>query len=370
MAVIRCAACGTTVNAAAVACPNCGGDPRSGEPGRFGPPPSGPTGGGGAAGGAPASHDLLGVAWAMYRGNLGWLALGGLIAAVIELAIVGLVLATWFGAQARSSWADYDSLGALLAAMTLLAAGLLVAQLFSVVLRGGMTKMVIDGARSGRRGEPASLFSGFARLGSYAGLWGITTLALPLAIFVAMLVAAVAVGPLALLVGLACIGVGVWLGVCWVYGLPLIADRKLGPIAALARSREMVRRDGWWLTFGPLFVVGLVVFFIEIVLRAVSHQGFAGRAVNVAVVEIVVMPFMACFVASMYLGSEKKAAAVSGAPPAYGPPAYGPPAYGPPAYGPPPAFDPPPAHGLPAAVDSPPSGPPPQWSPSDPPDSV
>ena len=164
-------------------------------------------------------------------------------------------------------------------------------------------------------------------------------------------------------VGLACFGVAVWLGVCWVYGLPLIADRKLGPIAALARSREMVRRDGWWLTFGPLAAVGLVVFFIEIVLQTVSHQGFAGRAVNVAVVEIVVMPFVACFVASMYLGSEKRAAAVGGAPPTYGPPpAFGPPpAHGPGAYGPP-------APGLPAAFGPPPSGPPSQWSPSDPPD--
>jgi len=96
----------------------------------------------------------------------------------------------------------------------------------------------------------------------------------------------------------------VWLYVSWVYSVPLVADRGLGPIAALVRSREMVARVGWWTTF-----LLLVLLFVALVAIAALLAPFAGHAGSVGaglvgLMQLLVMPFIVCYLACMYLGSE------------------------------------------------------------------
>ena len=334
MAIITCAACGARVNDDATGCPACGADPRSGAPGRFTALPGTP-GRPGLDSPTP-HHDILGVALTMYRRNLAWLLLGGTIAAVVEIVAVRGTVEIGLGHGAITGFpATTSPFGAAAYGFVALAFALLVAELLAFVLRGGMTRMAIDSARSGRPGELATLFAGFRRFGSFAGLWGLTELALPLGLVIVTGLAASTVGPLALLVGLAGVLVLIWLLVRWVYGMALIADRGVRPLAALAGSSDMVADKGWWATFGPLFALGFATACIGILVSAVARGTGAGAYLTLTVDEVVLMPFVTCFIASMYLGAAPAEAVPGYGPPPPGQPTWGQPLYGQPTYGPP-----------------------------------
>ena len=50
----------------------------------------------------------------------------------------------------------------------------------------------------------------------------------------------------------------VYLGVCWIFSLMLVYDKGLSIIDGLKTSRAMVTKNGWWLHFLLLVLVGIV----------------------------------------------------------------------------------------------------------------
>ena len=279
--------------------------------------------------------DIAGVfvsAWSLYKRNVGWLIVAGIIAAVVSGVVVLLSVAlgavagfaTFGGLSGSGSSRGASVIGALGGMMLVIAGGFLVAQLLVLVLEGGMLKMAIDSGRGGRVAQLGDLFAGFARLPAYLVFGLIVALGVPAGCLLVFVVA-VKISPVLLLFVLpACFVLVVWLSVSWVYAVPLIADRGLGPIEALTRSREMVARVGWFSTFGLLLLVVILTWLISFVISAatavVFGRGGAGSVPVMSVVDIVVMPYLVCYLAAMYLGSEARGAApVYGGSPSSGP---------------------------------------------------
>ena len=269
--------------------------------------------------------EVFGGARVLYKRNLGTLIVAGIIAGVVSgivtvvSVIVGVTvmsvfvggainvgaMRTFAGHGAPSGASLVEFMGLLFAAIAI---GVLVSQLVVLVLEGGMLKMAIDSGRSGRAAELGELFNGFPRFPAYLLFGLIVQFAVPGACLLLVLVAARLAGPLGLLVGLACLVALIWLYTGWLYGLPLIADRGLGPIAALRQSRQMVSRAGWWGTFAVLFVLGFATWAIAFMLAFVGRFSGLGQF-PVLVGEIFLMPYLICSVACMYLGSDSREAA-------------------------------------------------------------
>lgn len=321
---------------------------------------------------------VFGSAWSLYKRNIGWLIVAGIIAGIVSggVILVFAVLAaaagfaTFGGLSSSGSSGGVSVAGALGGMMLVIACGFLVAQLLVLVLQGGMLKMAIDSGRSGRGAQLGDLFAGFARLPAYLVFGLIAAFGVPAGCLLVFVVTAKVAPVLLLLAFPACFVLVIWLFVSWVYAVPLIADRGLGPIEALTRSREMVARVGWFSTFGLLLLVVILTWLISLVISAATALVFGrgGSGVPVmSVVDIVIMPYLVCYLASMYLGSESRgAASVYGGSPASGP-GFGPYGGGPvvPApfdpflagYQAPVSFDPAPAGYAPAAPPPPASSP-------------
>lgn len=277
-------------------------------------------------------------AWSLYRRNVGWLIIAGIIAGAISGAVMLLSVAlggavgfATFGHVSSGDSVNGASLvRGLSGMMVIIVCGVLVAELLMLALQGGMMKMVIDSGRSGRGAQLGDLFAGFSRLPAYVGFGLIVVFAVPAGCAVVFSVVG-KLAPILLLIAIpACFVALVWLYVSWVYAVALIADRGLGPIAALTRSREMVRRVGWFSTFGLLLVVVILSWVVSALLSGaiamvVGRTAGGGTSLfGMSLVDIVIMPYLVCFLASMYLGSEAgKAAPVYGGPPSYDP-GYGP----------------------------------------------
>ncbi len=273
---------------------------------------------------------VFGGAWALYKRNLGTLIVAGIIAGVVSgiVTVVAVIIGAAIGLGAMRGFVGHGALsgaspvGFLGGLFVAIAIGVLIAQLVVLVLEGGMLKMAVDSGRSGRVAQLGELFAGFARLPAYLAIGLIVQFAVPGACLLVVLVAARLAGPLGLLVGLVCVVVMIWLYTGWLYGLPLIADRGLGPIAALRESRQMVSRAGWWGTFALLFVLGFAAWAIMFVLSVAGRTSGLGQLLALAG-EICLMPYVICYVAYMCLGSEStQATPVYGAPPSgsgYGP---------------------------------------------------
>jgi hypothetical protein len=277
----------------------------------------------------------------LYRRNLGALIAAGVIAAVVTAAITVVVttVCTLAGLVAlHGPLGPAGRLGIVGSAVVAAVLGVLVAQLVVLVLQGGMFKLAISSGRSGRAAEFGELFSGFAQLPSYLVYGLICSLAVPDCYAAAVAITARLLGPLAVILMFPGALVCLWLYVSWLYAVPLIADRRLVPIAALGRSRQMVSRVGWWQTFALLFFFGLALVVIFGLLELVLHASVGGPYLA-GLVNIVVMPLGTCYVAAMYLGSEpRQTAPTYASPPGYGP--YGgwptsPVAYDPGTYAPP-----------------------------------
>jgi hypothetical protein len=130
------------------------------------------------------------------------------------------------------------------------------------------------------RGQPAGINDGFAGFGSkfwqYFLVNLITTLiisAVMIVVIVGVVIAALAMGglnrglrngdfPPALIGvfaigGLVALAVTLYFQVCWVFALPLVADKGLEFWPGMQLSRRMVMKH-WWATFGLFFIVGLL----------------------------------------------------------------------------------------------------------------
>ena len=130
---------------------------------------------------------VFGGAWGLYKCNVGWLIIAGIIAAAISGGIVLLSAAlggavgsaTSSGLSAGGTSPGFSMVGAFGGMMLTVAVGYLIAQLVVLVLEGGMLKMTIDSARSGRPAQLGELFAGFSRLPAYLGFGLIAGLAVP-----------------------------------------------------------------------------------------------------------------------------------------------------------------------------------------------
>jgi hypothetical protein len=275
---------------------------------------------------------VFGSAWSLYERNVGWLIVAGIIAGTVSGGVILVFVAlggvagyaTFGGLSSSGSSGGVSVAGALGGMMLVMACGFLVAQLLVLVLQGGMLKMAIDSGRSGRGAQLGDLFAGFARLPAYLVFGLIAAFGVSAGCLLVFVVTA-KVAPVLLLLALpVCFVLVVWLFVSWVYAVPLIADRGLSPIEALTRSREMVARVGWFSTFGLLLLVVILTWLISSLISAatalVFGRGAAASVLAMSVVDIVIMPYLVCYLASMYLGSESRGAApVYGGSPSSGP---------------------------------------------------
>ena len=312
--------------------------------------------------------DVFAKAYELWKRDVGWLILAGLVVGVIMAAILGVAIAVFvaiFAAAGVTIGADLasnssDALGAL--GLTMILVGILlyivvlfVVQVVAMVFYGGMFEMVIGAARGNRGVRFGDLFSGFRKFGAYT-LYALVMMGISFATNLLQVIPFI--GAIIALV------ISLWIGVIWLYVLPLIADHGMAFSAAAKRSFEMVKSVGWWRTFGMLVVLGLAIVaaLIVIVLVAVligKGSEWAGIAVGLVlflVFAVLVPPYSICYVSVMYLGSGGAAESVAGPtyvpaplPPAPMPPApgqmYGAPGqvYGAPPLAAPPVPPPPPA---------------------------
>jgi hypothetical protein len=64
----------------------------------------------------------------------------------------------------------------------------------------------------------------------------------------------------------------IYIGTVWQFALPAVLLQGCGPISALRASFELVK-ESWWRVFGIIFVLGLIVFGINLVLAFVPIIG-------------------------------------------------------------------------------------------------
>jgi len=296
--------------------------------------------------------DVFAKAWELWRRDIGWLILAGLVVglivgvvAVIVFSIVAGMLAVSVGGIALGSSGDSTSLtglsiGTLIVAFIVGVVGYLIVSVLAMVFYGGMFEMVIGAARENRGVNFGDLFSGFRKFGSFIVFWLVIAGISIVCVIVAVIPI---VGIIAVLV------FGAWLGTTWLYVLPLIVDRGLTFGEAVRTSSQMVKGVGWWKTFGTVIVLGAAFFVIALVISLIGRTSSTLSSLLLILFEIFAGPFAICYIITMYLGSAGEAvlAPAGGfgvpAPPAYGAVPYVTPAAGGQAYQPvaPPPIAPP-----------------------------
>ncbi|MCX6363119.1 MAG: glycerophosphoryl diester phosphodiesterase membrane domain-containing protein [Actinobacteria bacterium] len=280
--------------------------------------------------------DVFAKAWELWRRDIGWLILAGLVVglivgviALIVFAIVAGMMAVSIGGIAIGSNNSSTGItglgvGTLIVAFIIGVVGYLIVSVLAMVFYGGLFEMVIGAARENRGVNFADLFGGFRKFGSFIVFW--------------LVIAGISIGcgivAIIPIIGIIAVLVfGAWLGTTWLYVLPLIADRGLTFGDAARTSSQMVKGVGWWKTFGTIIVLGAAFFAIMLVISLIGRSSSAFSSILTLIFEIAAGPFAICYVSTMYLGSSGEAVLAPAA--AYGAPA--PPAYGTTAYGTPPA---------------------------------
>jgi hypothetical protein len=280
--------------------------------------------------------DVIAKAWELWRRDVGWLILAGLVVGVIMVAIFAVVFAIFaalFAGVSLTFGADMlndgsGTLGAMGAGMIVFAVivyivAMFLVQVVAMVFYGGVFEMVIGAARGDRGVEFGDLFSGFRKFGAYA-LFALVMFGISIGTSI--------LGIIPLIGGIIGLVISIWIGVIWLYVLPLIADQGLGFADAAKRSQEMVKGVGWWRTFGMVVVLGVAVTLAALVIVLIAiivARGSEGAGIALGfflflLFAVLVPPYVICYVSTMYLGSAGEAvrAPVAGygmpAPPVYG----------------------------------------------------
>jgi hypothetical protein len=270
--------------------------------------------------------DVFAKAWELWRRDIGWLILAGLVVglivgviALIVFAIVAGMLAVSVGGIALGSNNSSTSLtglgvGTLIVAFILGVVGYLIVSSLAMVFYGGMFQMVLGAAREHRGVDFADLFGGFRKFGSFIVFW---------LVIAGISIACVVVAIIPVIGWIAVPVFAAWLGTTWLYVLPLIADRGLTFGEATRASSQMVKGVGWWKTFGTIIVLGAAFFVVSLVISFIGRASSAFSSILMLAFEIAAGPFAICYVSTMYLEAGGEGALVPAA--AYGAPA--PPAY-------------------------------------------
>ena len=284
--------------------------------------------------------DVFTKAWELWRRDIGWLILAGLVVglivgviALIVFSIVFGMLAVSVGGIAIGSSGDANGItglgiGTLIVAFILGVVGYLIVSVLAMVFYGGMFNMVIGAARETRGVNFGDIFSGFRKFGSFIVFWLVIA---GISIVSGIVAIIPIIGIIAVLVFAA------WLGTTWLYVLPLIADRGLTFGEATRTSSQMVKGVGWWKTFATIIVLGAAFFVIMLVISLIGRASSTLNWLLTLIFEIAAGPFAICYISTMYLGSGGEAVLAPAATGGYGMPVPPPPAYGAVPYGTPPA---------------------------------
>ncbi len=190
--------------------------------------------------------DVFARAWDLWRRDVGWLILAGLVVGAIMAVVFGVAFAI-FGALlagagltmgsglSSSSSSTISGFGAgigILGVVVYMVAMFLI-QVLGLTFYGGLFEMVI-GAYQEKRGVVFSdLFAGFRHFSAYL-VYALVLLGVSLGLGI--------LGLLPFIGGIIALVVSIWLSVIWIYVLPLIADQEVGFMEAAGRSRQMVSR--------------------------------------------------------------------------------------------------------------------------------
>ena len=290
--------------------------------------------------------DVFARAWDLWRRDVGWLILAGLVVGVIMAVVLGItfgviaIAIAGAGAAigvdaADNSTSALTGLGAGLGIMGVIVGliGVFLAQVLSLTFYGGMFEMVIGAYRQDRGVVFGDLFSGFRKFGAYA-VYALVMFGISLGLQV--------LNVLPFIGAIIAFVVSIWIAVIWLYVLPLIADQGLGFIDAAGKSNQMVKGAGWWWTFGMVILLGLAVLAAVAVIVLVAlgfYQASHAAGILLGVLLFLVFavlfpPYSICYVSVLYIasGGDLAVAPVAGGPMgALPPPPPAPPAFGTPA---------------------------------------
>ena len=265
--------------------------------------------------------EVFSKAYELWKRDVLWLILAGIVIGLIIWAIAvvtGLIIgalaigSVGLGLSSTSNTFSGVSAGAVFIAIIVGIVAAFLISVLGVTLEGGLFEMVIGAAREGRPVRFGDLFSGFRRFGSYA-------------IF-ALVVFGIAVGLGILFVTVigipVAIALGIWIGIMWLYVMPLIVDQNMTFGDAQRRSREMVKSVGWWRTFGRIILLWVIILIVDIIVSAIfgGGGGSTGSAKYVVyqfitlIITAVWSTYTVCYISTMYLGSGGAQPAFAGAP--------------------------------------------------------
>jgi hypothetical protein len=263
--------------------------------------------------------EVFSKAFELWKKDVLWLILAALLVGVIIAVIAAVIGAIVFGVALAGVGvgldAGTDSLDGVRAGMVLLAliaglVGIFTIAVVGMTFYGGLFEMVIGAARESRPVRFSDLFSGFRKFGAYA-LLGLVIAG----IFIVLSLLNI----IPILGTIVMIALLVWLGIVWLYVLPLIADRGMSFGEAQLRSREMVRNAGWWRTFGTVVLLILAIWVAGLVIALISSAvGDASETAGSVIgsllfiaFEVVVGPYAICYIATMYMNAESTLPAVA-----------------------------------------------------------
>ncbi len=213
--------------------------------------------------------DVFARAWDLWRRDVGWLILAGLVVGVIMVVVFAIVGGIFVALMAGAGSAiGADALDNSTGGLTGLGAGIgimgvivyLVAMfLIQVLAHDLLRRHVRDGHRGYRQQRDVQfgdLFSGFRKFGSYAvyALVHVRHLASASASSTSCRSSARS----------SRFVVSIWISIIWLYVLPLIADQGLSFMEAAGKSNQMVKSAGWWWTFGMVILLGIAAIVVVV----------------------------------------------------------------------------------------------------------
>jgi hypothetical protein len=290
--------------------------------------------------------DVFARAWDLWRRDVGWLVLAGLVVGLIMAVVFaiafGIFAAIFAGAgltigadMADNTTGSLSGLGAgmLVVGLIVYAVAMFLVQVLGMTFYGGMFEMVVGAYKGNRNVVFGDLFSGFRKFGSYA-LYALVLFGISIGLNLLNIIPVIG--------GIIGLVVMIWVSVIWIYVLPLIADQGLGFGEAASRSNQMVKGAGWWWTFGMVILLGLAALAAVIITLLVAwgiYQGSDVAGIMIGLLLFLVFavlfpPYAICYVSVLYIASGGDAvvpAAPAGGLPGIPPAPPAPPAYGAPA---------------------------------------
>ena len=286
--------------------------------------------------------DVFARAWDLWRRDVGWLILAGLVVGIIMAVIFAIAFGIFgaiFAGAGLTIGADLASdttsgltglgIGMIIFGIIAYAVLMFVVQVVGMTFYGGMFEMVIGAYRGSRGVQFGDLFSGFRKFGAYA-VFALVMFGVSFGLNIVNVVPFVG--------WIVSFVVSIWIAVIWLYVLPLIADQGIGFGEAASRSNQMVKSAGWWWTLGMVILLGIAAAVFVAVIVAVSAGIYQGSETGgilfglllFLVFAVLFPPYAICYISVLYIasgGDLAPAAAPTGVPQGVPPAPPAPPSY-------------------------------------------